>query len=131
MKRKTIALSTLLGALSLPAGLALAADTMMPAQDETQAQERVYGSQLMTRQERAEYRARMQAAKTAEEREQIRNEHHERMKERARERGVTLPDEPPARGGRMMMEPGSGMGQGGGSMGPGGGGMGSGGGRNR
>lgn len=121
MKRKTMALSALLGALSLPAGLALAADTMMPAQDETQAQERVYGSQLMTRQERAEYRARMQAAKTAEEREQIRNEHHERMKERARERGVTLPDEPPARGGGMMMGPGGGMRQGGGGMGPGGG----------
>jgi hypothetical protein len=40
----------------------------------------------------------MSAAKTAEEREQIRNEHHERMKERTVERGLTLPEGPPARG---------------------------------
>jgi hypothetical protein len=60
----------------------------------------------------------MRTSKTAEEREQIRNEHHERMKARAKERGMTLPDEPPARGG--MMGPGGGMGSGGG-MSPGGG----------
>jgi len=63
------------------------------------AQEQVYGSQLMTPQERSEHRAKMRAAKTLEEREQIRREHHERMKERARERGMTLPDAPPVRGG--------------------------------
>jgi hypothetical protein len=69
----------------------------------------------------------MRTAKTAEEREQIRKEHHERMKARAAERGVTLTEEPPA-GGRNMdpcggqMEPGgAGMGpHQGGSMGPGG-----------
>jgi hypothetical protein len=77
----------------------------------------------MTPQDRVEYRSKTRAAKTAEEREQIRLEHHERMKERAKQRGVTLADEPPARGG--------GMGPGGGGMGPGGGGMGPGGGRNR
>ena len=79
-------------------------------QVQTQSQSRIYGSQLMTPQERAEYRSRMQAAKTAEERERIRNEHHEQMKVRARERGVSIPDEPPARG---MMAPGGGMGGGG------------------
>jgi len=71
----------------------------------------------------------MRAAKTAEEREKIRAEHHERMKVRAKERGVKLPDEPPARGG--MMGPGGGMGPGSG-MGPGagmGGGLRQGGGR--
>lgn len=109
MKRKLM-VSALAAALSLPVGLTFAADQ----------QEQIYGSQLMTQQERNEYRTNMQAAKTAEEREQIRNEHHERMKERARAQGVTLPDEPPARGG--------GMGPGGGGKGPGGGGMGPGGG---
>jgi 1,2-phenylacetyl-CoA epoxidase catalytic subunit len=75
--------------------------------------DRVYGSQLMTKEEQAEYRARRQAAKTPEEREKIRREHHEKMKARAAERGVTLPDEPPAPG------MGKGMGAGGGGMGPG------------
>jgi flagellar biosynthesis/type III secretory pathway protein FliH len=80
--------------------------------DKDQIQDRqIYGSQLMTQQERSEYRARMRAAKTQEEREQIRKEHHEQMKARAKEKGVTLPDEPPARG--------RGMGPGGGGMGPG------------
>jgi hypothetical protein len=82
-------------------------------------QERIYGSQLMTEQERTEYRTRMRTAKTSAERQQIRKEHHEQMKARAKEQGVTLPDEPPAKG--MMMEP---MGPDG-KMGPGGG-MGSG-----
>lgn len=91
--------------------------------DRLQDQDRIYGSQLMTRQERNEFRARMRAAKTVQEREQIRNQHHEQMQIRAKERGVTLPDEPPARGGGMG--PGAGGGMGGG-MGPGGGGMGGG-----
>ena len=83
-------------------------------------QDQVYGSQLMTQEERSAYRTQMRNAKTQEEREQIRKEHHEQMKTRAKEKGVTLPDEPPARG------MGGGMGPGGGGMGPGGGGMGSG-----
>jgi len=87
--------------------------TRQQDQVRTQNQEQVYGSQLMTQQERTAYQARMRAAKTQEERERIRAEHHEQMKVRAKERGVTLPDEPPARGG--------GMGPGGGGMGPGGG----------
>jgi hypothetical protein len=52
----------------------------------------------------------MRSAKTAEEHEQMRLEHHEQMKERAKEMGVTLPDEPPARG--MGMGKGMGGGQG-------------------
>ena len=86
----------------------------LQTQDKDQIQDRqIYGSQLMTQQERNEYRTRMRAAKTAEEREQVRKEHHEQMKARAKEKGVTLPDEPPARG------MGGGMGPGGGGMGPG------------
>ncbi len=112
----------ILSALTVAMSSVWAADQER-AQDQTQA--RIYGSQLMTPQERAEYRSRMQAAKTAEERERIRNEHHEQMKVRARERGVSIPDEPPARG---MMAPGGGMGGGGmGGGGMGGGGMGGGG----
>ena len=97
----------------------LAAD---PARDQDQARTQdqvrdqdIYGSQLMTAQERNEYRNRMRATKTLEERERIRAEHHEQMKVRAKERGVTLPDEPPAgRGPGMGPGPGGGMGPGGG-----------------
>lgn len=122
MKKSTLLISTLAIALLFPAGYALAAD-------QVQDQERVYGSQLMTQQERAEYSSRMRAATNAEEREQVRKEHHERMKERAKERGMALPDEPPTKGGGM----GSGGGRGpGGGMGSGGGmGQGGGGGRGR
>ena len=117
MMKRPLMVSALATALSLPTGFALAADPEpAPAKAQTPKSEPIYGSQLMTQQERAEYRAKMSAAKTVEEQEQIRKEHHEQMKERAQARGVTLPDEPPARGG--------GMGPGGGGMGPGGGGMG-------
>jgi len=92
----------------------------------------VYGSQLMTQQERMEYRQRMRNASSAEERERIRKEHHEQMKIRAKEQGVTLPDEPPPRGGGKGMGPGGGMGPGmGQGMGPGMGGGGMGGGMNK
>lgn len=82
---------------------------------QTQTQEQIYGSQLMTQQERNEYRNRMGAATSQEERERVRAEHHTRMQERAKQRGVTLPDQPPQRG------MGGGMGPGMGGMGPGGG----------
>lgn len=72
----------------------------------------IYGSQLMTEQERLEYRERMRAATTEEEREQIRLEHHAQMQERASERGIELPDEPPMTGMGRGMGQGQGMGMG-------------------
>jgi hypothetical protein len=127
----------------IPLCALLAAATLLPthasfaqdrAQDKTQAQTRqtirdrdIYGSQMMTRAERDEYRQKMRGAATAEERERVRAEHHEQMKERAQARGITLPDEPRAGRGPGASS-GGGMGPGGGGMGPGGGGMGPGGG---
>lgn len=61
-------------------------------------EEPIYGRQLMTQQERREYREQMRSAKSWEEREQLRRAHHERMRERARAKGVPLSDPPPARG---------------------------------
>ena len=86
----------------------------------------IYGSQLMSPQERAEYRERIRKAETPEQAQQIRNEHHKRMRIIAKRQGVILPEEPPARG------KGKGMGPGGmGKNGQGGGmGSGKGGGRN-
>jgi hypothetical protein len=101
MIKRALIISVLAAALSLSIGSTFAADQ----------QEQIYGSQLMTQQERMEYRTKMRAVETAEEREQIRKEHHELMKARAKDQGVTLPDEPPDRGG--------GMGPGGGGRGGG------------
>ena len=78
-----------------------------------QDREMIYGSQLMTEQERNEYRERIRMAKTQQERDQIRAEHHKEMLARAKERGVVLPDEPMSKGG-MMGEKGMGTGMGGG-----------------
>jgi len=105
-------------ALSLGMALAIPAQAMnhMQPGNQTQAQDSntIYGSELMTPQERSEYQNRMRAAKTDQEREQIRLEHHNQMQERAKAQGKTLPDSPPA-------DRGPGMGPGGGKgMGPGG-----------
>ncbi len=113
-------LTTSMMALALSVSALSGALAQAPATDKAPP---IYGSQLMTQQERAEYQARMGQAKTAEERERLRQEHHRQMQARAQERGVTLPDEPRAapRGG-MGMGPGMGPGTGGGmgvGMGPG------------
>ena len=116
--------------------LALLVPAVATAQPATTGEQPVYGSQLMNEQERLEYRQRMRNAPSEEERQQIRAEHHQRMQERAQQKGVTLPAEPPAQGmgaGQGMgtgrgMGPGQGRGMGGGGqgMGPKGGGRGAG-----
>lgn len=115
--KRPLMVSALATTLTLSAGFSLAADQVQ-TQDklQTQQQDQIYGSQLMTQQERNAHLAKMRAAKTAGEREEIRNEHHMRMLERAKNRGLTLPDKPPAKGGGIA---------------PGGGGKSSGRGKNR
>lgn len=120
MKRRFtqgIIIAAMTAGVSLPT---LAADQTR-AQDQTKTQDQIrdqdiYGYQLMTPQERDAHRSKMRSAKTAAEQERIRADHHKQMQARAKERGVTLPDAPPAGRG-----PGTGPGPGGG-MGPGGGG---------
>lgn len=132
MIKRTVILSVVAGVVSLFPTVSMAAD-MDPAQVQTQMQqqEQIYGSQLMSQQEMAEHRAKMRSLQTNEERETYRLEHHQMMQERAREQGVTLPDESPTAGGGMGSGSGMGMGSGGmgsgSGMGTGGGGMGSGG----
>lgn len=112
MKRHLVSLMTGL----LVAGAAVSAYTPpIYAAEKTQAsqQEQIYGYELMTEQERTEHRAKMRALKTEKEREQFRLEHHKKMQERAKQRGVTLPDEPLPRGKGMGGGPGGGMGGGG------------------
>lgn len=80
-----------------------------------QERDMIYGSELMTQQERLEYRDRMRALRTAEERERFRLEHHAQMQARARERGLQLPPVPAGRTGAA----GAGAGPGPGPMGAG------------
>lgn len=68
------------------------------------------GRQLMSDAEHESYRTAMRALETPEERERLRKSIHESMKVRARELGLTLPDDPPAqpgngRGGRCKGGP--------------------------
>ena len=95
------------------AAMALAMVAMWPAVASAQvygADTPIYGGQLMTEQERLEYRERMRNAETADERERLRIEHAEQVQERARERGVTLPPDRPGMGQGMGQGMGSGMG---------------------
>lgn len=104
--------SLLAGAGVLALGLGALALGPMPAA--AQQGEQIYGSQLMTERERLEYRERMRNARTQEERDRIRSEHHMMVQERAKQRGVELPPEPPEnRGGGMQMKKGGGMRKGG------------------
>lgn len=95
--KRTITMTILAGVIGLTAAQIGLAQSM-------------YGSQLMTEQERIEHRTKMRSLQTDDERDAYRAEHHRRMQERATQMGVTLPDEPPARG--------QGMGRQGGGMGP-------------
>lgn len=83
---------------SIPASAAETSESSVS----TQQQDReIYGWQLMTPEERAAYRSRMRAANTIAERDKIRQQHHEEMVTRAKDRGMTLPPDPPrdSRGG--------------------------------
>ncbi len=75
-----------------------------------ESREVVYGSQLMTAAERAEYHAKMRSLKTQADRDAFRAEHHKAMQVRANERGVTLRDMPPGRGMGQGPGPGKGLG---------------------
>jgi len=77
--------------------------------------EDIYGTQFMTQQERERYREQRRAARDDDERQRLELYHRNRMNMRARNKGVTLPDDPRGmRGGN-----GAGGGMGGGGMGGG------------
>ena len=54
--------------------------------------ELIYGSQLMTHEEREQYRRDMREARDARVQNQVRDRNRERVRERARQRGVDLRD---------------------------------------
>lgn len=118
MNKPILSVTLLAAVLMLPAAIVTADDDSQPKPQSQTKQERIYGSQLMSKEEHLEYRKKMHAAKTREERLQIRAEHHEEMKRRAKERGIELPDKPMERGMKKAKGDGQGMGPGKG-MGPG------------
>jgi len=77
--------------------------------DRLRDRDTIYGSQLMTPAERNTYRNKMRSLKTAQEREAFRAQHHEEMQKRAQQRGLRMPDSPPAQGARGGMGPGPAM----------------------
>lgn len=114
MKSKRLLLLVI--TLLLPTGVIIAADQDRDRdqiRDQTQIQDQdkmIYGWQLMSPKERADHRAKMQSLKTEQERMAYREEHHKLMQQRAKEKGVTIPDKPLRRG----TGPGFGGGSGGG-----------------
>ena len=66
--------------------------------------QQIYGSELMTEQERNQYRQRLQAAASAEQQAQVRAEHRQQMLERANQQGLDLvpPGQGPVYGGALM-----------------------------
>lgn len=108
LRTTTSKLVLIAGLISASALVSMGVDVF--AQDQAQAQVQIYGSQLMTPAERTEYQTKMRALKTDKERDAFRLDHHDKMKVRAAEKGVTLPNTPPAVG--KVSKPNSGMGAG-------------------
>lgn len=95
--------------LSLIAGATLLASlASMPAA--AQSGDQVFGRELMTQQELQQHHQTMRNLNTDAERAQYRQLHHERMMERARERGVELKNGM-GQGSGQGMSKGQGMGQ--------------------
>lgn len=103
-------------ALFFSADVALAAEPVsVQTQERNQIQNQTRqttGRQLMSDEERDEQRSKMRSAGTWEEREKVRAEHHEKMKQRAKEQGASIPDNPP-RGQGDARQGGMGAGRGG------------------
>jgi hypothetical protein len=104
---KNMVLSVMFGALFLSFGVALAADAA--AEREPAKIQQTNGRQLMTPEEQNEQRTKMRNASSADERKELRKTHHEVMKEKAKEKGVAIPDNPPVRGQGMGAGQGGGM----------------------
>jgi hypothetical protein len=112
MQMQSDSTAKLVAALTLSA-VVMAYTVGVQAQDTTSSLTPIYGSQLMSDPERSAYQTKMRSLKTDQAREAFRLEHHEEMKIRAAARGVTLPNEPPAKGLGIQGSVPQGAGQGG------------------
>ncbi len=92
---KKIILSAFTGALILYSGMVLATDAAPQSKDQP-APQQTTGRQLMTPEEQNEHRNKMRNAASADERKAIRKEHHEKMKAKAKEKNMAIPENPPS-----------------------------------
>src|SRR5688500_3958239 len=82
------------GGISIAAAIVMASAAFDAAgADQPIKREIIPGSELMTPQERERYRQRIRGAKTPEQEQKVRGEHLQQVRERARLRGLRLPDE--------------------------------------
>jgi hypothetical protein len=89
---RTASVGLLLGAAFAIAGSRLDAEQLRPGKPSPGVTEiSIFGRPLMTPEEVDAYHALLESALTAEEREILLHQHCERMAQRARERGITLP----------------------------------------
>jgi hypothetical protein len=81
-------------AISIAAATVMAAAALETVGEPTPPVKReiIPGSELMTSQERERYRQRIGAAKAPEEEQKVRDDHVKQMRERARLRGLRLPE---------------------------------------
>jgi hypothetical protein len=70
---------------------------------EARTQQQIYGYDLMTEQERSQYRQQMNSLQTEQERAEFRARHHEEMRKRAEQQGKSLPDKVPEHAGHKGM----------------------------
>lgn len=110
MKRTLLTSLTAAAVLVMAASAAVAqpsAPAGPPAQKKSADGAQAFGYQLMTPAERDEWRQKMNAAKTPEERTKLRSEHHAQMMQRADEQGVALtgPRGDPKPYGQQLMTP--------------------------
>jgi hypothetical protein len=80
--------------INAPKGFRFEGTAPTPSQEQEEKQNQQKTNGLITEEERAEFLARMRAAKSNEEQEQIRLEIHKVMQERAKSRGFSLPGRP-------------------------------------
>jgi hypothetical protein len=82
------------GAISLAAAITMASAALDAVGPDQPRREIIPGSELMTSQERERYRQRIRGAKTPDEEQKVRSEHLRQVRERARLRGLRLPQDP-------------------------------------
>lgn len=77
-----------------------APDEAKQAENQVQAQKQIYGSELMSEQERNQYRERIRNAENRQEAEQIEAQHRHEMQIRAKNKGVQIEEPVMARKGK-------------------------------
>ena len=91
MKKSTNAMTRMVLLAAMAAALGTAS-MGLHAKDQDRDRSAIYGSQLMTQTERDAYRSQMQSLTTDQERDALQQEHRDRMRQRALDKGVKLRD---------------------------------------